>query len=76
VLLLFCIDSNSTRIATFLLHFFYIIGFVIGVGHGLVMAPLTIVAADATAANAVIMATAAKSFAKFCGFINTPPTLF
>jgi hypothetical protein len=53
--------------------FTYIIGFEIGVGHGLVMLPLTIVAADATAANAVNMATAAKSFAKFCTFMNIPP---
>jgi hypothetical protein len=52
----------------------YIIGLEIGVGHGLVMLPLTIVAADATAANAVNIATTANSFAKLCAFMNIPPT--
>lgn len=37
------------------------------------MVDLTIVAAVATPAKAVNMATAANSFAKFCGFIYVPP---
>jgi len=51
----------------------YIIGLTIGVGHGLVIVPFAIVAAVATPAKAVIIATAANSFAKFCGFIYVPP---
>jgi hypothetical protein len=57
-------------------HYHYIIVFIIGVGVDLAMDPLNLEAAVARAVNAVKMATTANTFAKFCTFMNTPPTLF